>query len=185
MTVSTTTTTAPVHRLSVDDVLAMVRFEILDENARVELVEGVLVDLSPVGPEHGDTMSLLTEHFAVAVAGRFRVRIQDMLRTTDGGYRLPDLTIIEPIDRHELPTTALLVIEIAQSSHARDHEKALDYARAGVPEYWIVDLVEEAITVHTEPTDGVYRSVVTYREGELTPRIAGVPPITLDTLFGR
>jgi len=179
------TGTAPVHRLSVEDVLAMVRADILDEHARVELVEGVLVDMSPIGPEHRTAAVDLNEHFVLAVAGRFQVQVQDMLLTADGGFRMPDLAITERMGRHALPTTALLVIEIAQSSHARDREKTADYARIDVDEYWIVDVIDEVVTVHTEPTDGVYRSVLAYREGELAPRIEGVPPITLDTLFGR
>jgi len=179
------TTSAPVHRLSVEDVYAMVRAEILDENARVELVEGVLVDLSPIGPEHRHTVKSLTRHFVLAAGDRYDVVIQDMLLTTDAGYRLPDLVITEPVSRHELPATALLVVEVAQTSHARDREKAVDYARACVDEYWIVDVVDEVVTVHTDPADGVYRSVVAHREGELAPRIEGVPPIALDTLFGR
>lgn len=179
------TTSAPVHRLSVEDVYAMVRAEILDENARVELVEGVLVDLNPFGPEHRHVVRALTEHFVIATVGRFHVAIQDMLLTTDHGYRLPDLVVTERTGRHELPETALLVIEVAQTSHARDREKAADYARIDVNEYWIVDVVEEIVAVHIEPTDGVYRSVALHREGELAPRIEGVPPITLDTLFGR
>ncbi len=60
--------------------------------------------------------------------------------------------------RDELPDTALLVIEVAQTSHSRDHEKAADYALAGVLEYWIIDLV---------------------------PALDGVPPVELDVLFGR
>jgi len=179
------TETAPVHRLSVKDVLAMVRADILCEHARIELVDGVLVDMSPIGPEHRTAAANLNEHFVLAVAGRFQVQIQDMLLTADGGFRMPDLAVTERMDRHALPTTALLVIEIAQSSRARDREKAVDCARIDVDEYWIVDIVDEVVTVHTEPTDGVYRSVVAYREGELAPRIAGVPSITLDTLFGR
>lgn len=163
----------------------MVRADILDEHARIELVEGVLVDMNPIGPEHRTAAVDLNEHFVLAVAGRFQVQIQDMLLTADCGFRMPDLAITERMDRHELPTTALLVIEIAQSSHARDREKAADYARIDVDEYWIVDVVDEVVTVHAEPTEGAYRSVVVHREGALEPRIEGVPAIALDTLFGR
>jgi len=188
------TTSAPVHRLSVEDVYAMVRAEILDENARVELVEGVLVDLNPIGPEHRSTVRDLTEHFVLALAGRFDVAIQDMLLTTDHGYRLPDLVVTERTGRHELPETALLVIEVAQTSHARDREKAADYARIDVDEYWIVDLEAEQVTVHRGPSgplshelerSAFYRSIEEHRDGAVTPALDGVPPVSLDARFGR
>jgi Uma2 family endonuclease len=111
----------------------------------------------------------LTEHFVIATVGRFHVAIQDMLMTTDAGYRLPDLVVTEPMGRDEFPHTALLVIEVAQTSHARDREKAVDYARAGVVEYWIVDLDAEVVTVHTEAADGANGSIVEHRDGALAP----------------
>lgn len=177
--------TVPVHRLSVEDVYAMVRAQILEENARVELVEGVLVMMNPIGPEHRSTMKWLNKHFVRACNDRYDVAIQDMLLTTDEGYRLPDLVVTEPLGRHELPSTALLVIEVAQTSQGRDREKIADYARAGVLEYWIVDLVDEVVHVHTEPADDVYRTVVAHRRGEVATQVPGVPPVPLDVLFGR
>jgi len=77
---------APVHRLSVEDVLAMVRAGVLDEHARTELVEGVLVDLTPIGPQHDGTLEFLTERF-VKPADGWKVRVRSMF-LTPGGYLL-------------------------------------------------------------------------------------------------
>jgi len=178
-------TTVPVHRLSVEDVLAMVRAEILDEHARVELEDGVLVEMNPIGPEHEDTLALLTRHFVAGTADQVQVRVQGMLLTPGGGYFMPDLTVIARPSRTALPATAGLVVEVAQTSHARDREKAATYAAAGVPEYWIVDVVGELVTVHLDPAEAGYRTVTEHGSGSIEPALEGVPPVTLDALFGR
>ncbi len=186
-------TTATIHRLSVEDVLAMVEAEILDERARVELVEGVLVTMNPIGAEHGDTVSTLAEHITLAVAGRLRVRVQDMLKISDDEYVLPDLAVIEPIAREAWPTTALLVVEVAETSQLRDREKVALYASIGVVEYWIVDLAARLVTVHREPSglipralgrSSFYGSIVEHRDGAVAPAIEGAPPVALHALFG-
>lgn len=179
------TTAAPLHRLTIEDVYAMVGAGIIEENERVELVEGVLVDLNPTGAEHRGIVKRLTKHFVLGAGDRYDVAIQDMLLTSDAGYRLPDVVVTVPLADDVLPDTALLVIEVAQSSHARDREKRVDYAAIGVREYWIVDALADAIAVHTDPVDGVYTSVVEHREGTVTSLLEGVPPIALDHLFGR
>jgi Uma2 family endonuclease len=176
---------APVHRLSVEDVLTMVRAGVLDEDDRVELVEGVLVEMSPIGPSHSETVRLLNQHFAKASDG-FWVRVQDMFLTADGGYLLPDLAIIEPLPdpRAEQPRTALLIVEVADTSGARDREKAADYAAAGVGEYWIVDLDLDTVLVHRRPAGGTYAEVSECHGGELTPPVAA-PPLGVAALLGR
>lgn len=179
------TTFAPLHRLSVEDVFAMVRAGILRENERVELVDGVLVELNATGAEHRSIVKRLTKHLVLGAGDRYDVAIQDMLLTSDLGYRLPDVVVTAPEVEVVLPETALLVIEVAQTSHARDREKRVDYASIGVDEYWIVDVLEESIAVHTEPVDGAYRSVVVHHAGAVTSLLEGVPPIALDVLFGR
>ncbi len=189
-----TATSAPIHRLTVEDVVAMAEAEILDEHARVELVEGVLVEINPIGAEHGDTVRTLAEQLTVAVAGRLHVRVQDMLKSSEHGYVLPDVAVIEPIARSEWPTTALLLVEVSQTSRVRDREKTALYAALRVSEYWIVDLDAELVTVHRGPSGPIpreqgrasfYSSIEEHREGTVAPAIDGVPPIALDTLFGR
>ncbi len=179
------TSTVPVHRLSVEDVLAMVRAGILDEHARVELEDGVLVDMNPIGPEHEDTLALLTRHFVAGTPSQVQVRVQGMLLTPGGGYVMPDLSVIAQPSRSELPATASLVVEVAQTSQARDREKAALYAAAGVPEYWIVDVVAQVLTVHRDPAGGTYRSISEHRDGNVNPALKGVPPVELDAIFGR
>lgn len=176
---------APIHRLTVDDVLTMVRAGVLGEDDRVELVQGVLVDMSPTRPSHSEALELLTRWLIKAADDRVRIREQDMF-LTDAGYLLPDVIVFEPLTdpRAEQPRTALLVIEVADTSGARDREKAADYAAAGVGEYWIVDLEQRAVVVHRGPSGGAYAEVVEHRDGDLRPPL-DAPPLAVAELLGR
>lgn len=163
-----------IHRFSVEDVSRMYEAGVLDERQRLELVDGVLVEMTPIGPEHDASVAWLTETMVVAVAGRWQARVQSVLLTADG-YLLPDLMVVEPLPRERHPTTALLVVEVAQTSQARDAEKAVQYAAAGVADYWIVDLDRRTVTVHRDPRAGGYRQVTTYGDGERITPLAGPP----------
>jgi Uma2 family endonuclease len=177
------TITGPVHRLTVEDVYRMVEAGVLDEHDRVELVQGVLLDMVPVGSEHDGALEWLTEHF-VRAAAAWKVRGQSVLLVSSG-YLLPDVMLIAPLPRSEQPTTAHLVIEIAQTSHARDLEKARDYAAADVTEYWIVDLPGRSVAVHRHPLAGAYQEVTTFADGaEIQPLLADAPAVDVTALLG-
>jgi Uma2 family endonuclease len=162
----------------------MVEAGVLDEDDRIELVQGVLIDMVPIGAEHDGAVAWLTEHFATVDERAWGVRIQRTL-LIEGGYLLPDLIVVEPLPRSRQPTTALLVIEVAQTSQSRDREKARDYASADVPEYWIVDLAARTVIVHRRPLAGGYDEVATYADGELLqPLLDGVAPLVVSELLG-
>jgi Uma2 family endonuclease len=175
---------AGVHRLSVEDVYKMVAAGVLDEHDRVELVQGVLVDMVPIGAEHDGAVTWLNKHFARVDSSAWDVRVQSTF-LVKGGYLLPDLIVVEPLPRSRQPTTALLVVEVAQTSQARDRDKARDYAAADVPEYWIVDLAARNVVVHRRPLAGVYEEVVTYADGEsLRSLLEDVPAVAVSELLG-
>lgn len=176
--------TVPVHRLSFDDVLRMVEAGILDEDDRIELVDGVLVEMSPIGAEHDGALAWLNGRLARVADARWEVRVQSTF-LIPGGYLLPDLLLVEPMSRHQQPETALLVVEVAQTSQARDREKGLDYARAGVPDYWVADLPARTLTVRRDPTSSGYRSAQTFADGDtVTPLAPGAPPVAVTELMG-
>jgi len=173
-----------VHRLSVDDVHKMVAAGVLDEDDRIELVQGVLVDMVPIGAEHDGAVEWLTEHFSRVGDRVWRVRVLSTL-LVEGGYLLPDLIVVEPLPRSEQPTSALLVVEVAQTSQARDRDKARDYAAADVPEYWIVDLKARNVTVHRSPLAGAYDDIAIYADGEsVQPILADAPAVAVSDLLG-
>ena len=176
--------TVPVHRLTVEDVYRMVEAGVLDEQDRVELVEGVLVDMVPIGAEHDGAAAWLTGHFARSATDAWEVRVQSLL-LIGGGYLLPDLMLVDPLPRSEQPATAHLVIEVAQSSQVRDHEKARDYAAADVPEYWIVDLIARTVIVHRRPLAGAYQDIASFADGaSIEPLLADAPAVDVSALLG-
>ena len=140
----------------------------LFEEERVELLYGVIVRMSPHGPEHDAVLERLTDLLTRALASRARVRIQSGFAASDGSEPEPDVVVVPPgnyDDAH--PSKAWLIIEVAQSSLAKDRgPKARLYAESAVEEYWIVNLVGNAIEVHTEPSEGRYRSVKSFERGE-------------------
>jgi Uma2 family endonuclease len=174
---------AEVHRLSFDDVVRMYEAGVLREEDRVELLDGVLVAMNPPGPSHSEVVAPLIRHFVEATAGtELEVRVQDTLRV-HGGFLLPDLMVVEPRPKEYL-RTARLVVEVSVTSRHYDGAKAFRYARAGVDEYWIVDVVAREVTVHLEPTEIGYDLVMPPHLSGITPRFGG-PEVDFAALLGR
>jgi Uma2 family endonuclease len=164
---------APIHRLTVEQVDGLVEGGLL-EDRRMELVDGVLFDVVPPNPRHSRTVSTLTRHLSRVLPDDLELLVQDALFIHDG-FLSPDLFVapfsVPPIRHRE----ALLAIEVTHTTHRRDLQKVDEYARAGVPEYWMIDLVDRAIVVHRGPVDGVYTDVAHHRDGMLDVPGGGAP----------
>jgi len=144
---------------------ALTRRGVLDD-ARVELLYGRLVSRSPQAGPHSYGVTELARVLISAVGRRGRVRVQMPLAVSDSSEPEPDIALVRPgdyLDDH--PDTAWLVIEVADSSLARDRGKAKLYALAGVAEYWIVNLVDEVFEVHAAPSPEGYASVTRHGRG--------------------
>jgi len=156
---------APIHRLTVEQVDALVEAGLI-EDRRMELVDGILFDVVLPDPPHSQAVAQLNRHLNRTLPDDLQLLVQDALFIHDG-FLSPDLFVApfsDPPVRHR---TALLAIEVTHTTHRRDLQKADEYARAGVPEYWMVDLVDLVIVVHRGPVDGVYTEVARHRDGML------------------
>ncbi len=178
----------PVHPLSVEDYHRMIDAGVFADADRVELLEGVLVEMSPISPEHAQAVRRLTKHFAGAMAaGVVDVSVQSPItRPGDRSEPQPDLLVIasEPLEGH--PETALLAVEVAVTSHAVDRlQKARIYARAQIPEYWLVDVPGQTVEVRTEPTADGYVQTRIARAGDAieTVAVGATPPLDVAALF--
>jgi Uma2 family endonuclease len=175
------TATLPIHRLDLETYERMVASGALDGQP-VELLDGLLVDVSPHGPEHAHMITRLTRHLAGA---RAWLRVQLPLEIPPNSAPEPELALVEEdlADRH--PSSALLVIEVAVSSHAIDRDmKAALYARAGVPTYWLVDVPARVVLVYSDPAGEGYRSCGEHRDGDLLASpVAGVTDLGVGELF--
>lgn len=174
--------TTPFHRLSVEDVHRMVDAGVLREDERVELIDGVLVDVSPPAARHSSAVAWLTRHLA-ALSGEQELRVQDLL-LIEGGFVMPDLMVTQRLPRDRHPSSAALVIEVAVTTHRHDAWKAERYARAQVDEYWIVDLPGRALTVHRRPGADGYSEITRHGDGELVSTDVGVPGVEVSELLG-
>jgi Uma2 family endonuclease len=159
------------RRWTYEDWERMVSAGILDEDERLELVDGDLVCMSPVGDRHIYTVDLLTEFLGDQARGRAILRVQSPLKFNAGEGPIPDLVLLRrQEDRYRMrragPWDALLIVEVSDSSLARDLAKAEQYARAAIPEYWIVDVNRPAVLVHQVPVGGEYTDVREYRHGQ-------------------
>lgn len=167
--------TLPVHALTVSDVDAMLEAGIIEEKSRIELLDGVLVEMSPQGPPHAYALRHLMRLGApVATAAGLELSVQGPL---DVGNPItqpePDFAIVQPtpIDRH--PSVALLVAEMGNTSLLMDlGPKARIYATAGIPEYWVLDVNRREVVVHREPSGSRYEHVERVGVGETLNAIA-------------
>ena len=155
---------------------------------RVELVDGVVYDMPPQGSPHATGVSKAQRALIAAFGSGFTVRPQMMpLALSRFSMPEPDLAVVpgEPDDYFKShPKTALLVLEVADSSQYHDRvRKAGIYARARIQDYWVVNLAQSVLEVFREPVRGDYRQKVTVRRGERIAPLACPVPIAVDDLL--
>jgi Uma2 family endonuclease len=137
----------------------------------LEFVDGSLVCIAPIGHKHVYMVDLRTELLAAEVRGRGIPRDQSTLRFNSGEAPEPALVLLRQHpdrrrSREAGPGDTMLVVEVVDSSLKRDLEKAELYARAAIPEYWIVDVNAPAVRVHLARAGGEYTDVRQYGRGE-------------------
>ena len=154
----------PIRREEYDKIVALGLFD----NERVELLHGVIVPMSPHGAPHDSAIQRLNHLFMKLVGDRAAVRIQSSFAALDDSQPEPDVAIVPPGEYHDAhPREAYLIIEVAYSSLEVDRgTKARLYAASGVPEYWVVNLIDNLIEVHSDIVRGAYARVVPYRKGQ-------------------
>jgi hypothetical protein len=168
--------TRPLRRVEYDKLVALGVFE--DE--RIELLRGALVPMSPIGPPHSATIDRLTRILVVALLDRAIVRIQNPFAALDDSEPEPDVNVV-PLGDYDRdhPERSLLLIEVAESSLARDRGLKLQiYAENGVPEYWVVNLVNRRIEAYSGPSATGYETIRHFERGQ-SIRLAAFPEIEI------
>jgi Uma2 family endonuclease len=156
---------------------------------RVELIEGELITLSPIGSPHAACVKKLSNFLAHELFGRAIVSTQDPVVLRELSEPQPDVTVLKFRDdyyesAHPEPQDVLLLIEVADSSIRYDHEiKVSLYARYVIPEFWLFDLTEGRLEVYREPIDGEYRHRDYHRHGNVTPGLLPGVLVSLDGIF--
>lgn len=156
---------------TVDEYEQMIRAGVLGEDDRVELIEGEIVKMSPIGSAHVAHVNRLTHLLVQRVADQAQVSVQNPIRLPRSEPQ-PDLTLLRPradfyVRALPLPADVLLLIEVSDTTAAYDRAvKVPLYARGGIPETWLIDLAEGVVEVYREPAAAGYRRKQTYGAGE-------------------
>jgi Uma2 family endonuclease len=167
----------PPARFSSRQYLQMVEAGIFGPADKVELIDGVITPMVPAGPEHNASVMQFPRLFA-PVLGRFELLIQGTVVLGDGQVFDPDMALLTRRPggyRKSHPTAAdiQLVVESAASSLPRDRQKKLPaYAAAGIQEYWIMDLEQDRLLVHRQPTGSEYQQIQILGEEESVSPLA-------------
>jgi Uma2 family endonuclease len=164
---------------------------ILGEDDRVELIEGELIAMTPIGSNHSGTVNLLTHRLVQVVGDRGVVAVQNPVQLDDLSEPQPDFAVLRPradFYRRATPRPAdvLLIVEVADSSLAYDRavKRAL-YARHGIPEFWIVNLSADEVEVCRAPQEGEYREISRVgADGTLRPALLPGLEIPVSALVG-
>ena len=159
------------HLFTVAEYRHLLDAEVLPASQTYELIEGVIHYMSPIGAAHSFMVTLLTEILNEINQGKYWISPQNPIVLDDNSQPQPDIAVVErSVDfRTTLPRASqvALVIEVAESSQSQDRDvKAPLYARAGIPEYWIVDLPKAVIEQYTDPSVEGYALRRTWRRGE-------------------
>jgi hypothetical protein len=150
----------PTYRhFSVEEYERMVAVGILTEHDRVELIEGSVVEMPPIGPLHADVVRRLQRFFEHVVSEHAVVSVQNPIALPPRSEPEPDIALLRPgpyRERHPGPGDVFLVIEVSDASLQTDRrDKIPMYARAGIPEAWLIDLTVERLERYRSPgSDG-------------------------------
>ncbi len=179
------------HKLDVDAYHRMGEAGIFAPEDRVELIEGEVIDMPPIGLDHAASVDGLTETLILAASGRAIVSVQNPVRLDRHNEPQPDFAVSRlRADRYRTkragPDDILLLVEVSDSSLRFDRKVKLPlYARAGIAEVWIVDLQRRVVEAHRLPAGDLYAEVTSYGPGDtialsLAPEIS----VSLGQVFG-
>jgi Uma2 family endonuclease len=166
-------TLATVRRLSVQDYHYMAKSGILQPDERIELLDGVIIQMAAKGTAHSSSVSRLEKLLGDRLSDRTLLRFQDPVRMSDYSEPEPDIAVVHPDplfyeDHHPIPSEVYLLIEVSDTTLRFDREtKASLYARSGIVDYWVLDVQDRRLHVYREPSADGYQSETILAE-ELT-----------------
>ena len=170
------------YRFSVDEYHRLGEVGILGEDDRVELLNGDLITMAPIGGEHRTLVDSLNLLFANRVeTHRYRIGIQSPISLNPYSEPQPDVTLYDSsvLGRHPYPDEIFLLVEVADSSLSYDLGPKLEaYARAGIREVWVIDAIRRCVLVHRQPDQDRYQTRLELTvDGVVT--VEGFPDIVL------
>ena len=180
------------RRFNVQEYYRMAETGLLRPAARVELLNGRIIDMPPIGPFHGGMVKCSIRIYTRLAQGRWQVAAQDPLRLDDHSEPEPDFMLLKPSPddykgRHPRPEDVFLLVEVSDTTLDYDREKKIPaYGRAGIPEVWIIDLNQAALEIHRDPHFTGYASRTVLVPGEaIAPQAFPDPVVNVAELLRR
>jgi Uma2 family endonuclease len=179
------------HAISVKAYHKMAEVGILPDNIHVELINGTIYDMSPIGNEHNEIVDLLTKILILSLGEKARVRVQGSIllnKTEREGEPEPDLTLLKPKSYFDTSATAddvYLLIEVSDSTLEKDHKLKLPfYAANNIPEVWIINIPEKTIEIYQKPINNFYSYIrKSLKPSVFTPLLIPDTSLDLSKLF--
>jgi Uma2 family endonuclease len=177
--------------ITADEYERMGEAGIFPPDARLELIEGEIYEMSPIGSPHAACVKFLAGLFHRLFGSRFIVSVQDPVRLNDLSEPQPDVALLRWRDdfyrgAHPKPADVLLVVEVADTTVAADRKVKLPlYAKAGIREAWLVNIPEERVEIYSDPAGGIYRRPEVFGRGAeaLSHAVEGLG-VSVDELLG-
>ena len=182
----------PVHRITVDEYERIIRAGALEDASKVELIDGYLVDKMGKSAEHSYSAISAHEILKDRLPAGWSARLEQPVRIPAYDEPEPDVSVVRGSRsdyKHRIPepTDIALLVEVSESTLSGDRGKKLPaYARAGIPVYWIVNLVNRQVEVYSGPVAGSYPSPTIYASGQQVPIVIDgqqLQPIAVDDIL--
>jgi Uma2 family endonuclease len=179
------------RRFNVTEYYQMAEVGILTPDDRVELIEGEVIKMSPIGSPHAACVSRLTRLLITILGSQAVISPQNPVRLSEFSEPVPDIAVLMTRNdhyaaRHPVPNDVLLLIEVADTSLLKDRNVKIPlYARSGIPEVWVVNLSKEIVEVYSVLRDGKYSECLEFKRGDVV-NLYSLPGVTLtvDEILG-
>ena len=173
------------HYFTVSEYDRMGETGVFAPGARVELIEGEIIEMSPIGSRHAACVEIISDRLHDIARGKFLIRTQNPIVLDDFSEPEPDVSVLRfredyYRDAHPRPQDVLLVIEVAETTVPFDRQIKLPlYAHAAIPEYLIFNLADQVVEYYSQPEMGSYQNARLLKRGDAFES-ASVPGLTLD-----
>ncbi|MGD1909291.1 MAG: Uma2 family endonuclease [Rivularia sp. (in: cyanobacteria)] len=160
------------RKFTVEQFHKMAESGILNEDDRVELIRGEIIEMAAIGLKHAACVNRLSNFLAWKLGNRVITSVQNPVGLDDSSEPQPDVVLLKPREdfyasAHPQPKDVFLIIEVADTTIRYDREVKIPlYAEEGVVEVWLVDINEECVEVYREPANGSYQKVDKFAKGE-------------------
>ena len=179
----------PRHRWTVAEYHRMGEVGLLNEDSRVELIDGEIVEMAPIGSSHGGNVKRFIRLFSKVIGDKAIIAAQDPVVLSGYSEPEPDIALLrwradDYVQSHPHPEDVLLLIEVSDSTLRYDHDVKIPlYAKNGIPEVWLLDIPNRQLEIYREPANGKYQQRDCRQTGKIAPILCPDAVIDLAEVF--